>query len=304
MNAWLFATLLCLCPNDDTIARAGSFEVGRAQFADWLVDRVGYSHAEEFLLEQLILAAAEEQGLRPSAGELETAYQAERNKIIEDTFRGDAAAYRNDLISRGQSPEAHDARRRSQLEPEICLERMARQLRVVTDEMLRDRYQTIFGELGERVSVEVLFFSLYHGIGPDSPRPDLNAQAVLAESRARDGAAALRAGRPLADLLPSSDPITNEFVRDGFVDLWRKNLLGSESELGLASLDNAGEVSPPIRVWDGYLVLRLVERRAVTFEQARDELTALVAQDKPTAEELGVARSAIRDRNQVEILLR
>lgn len=310
MNAWLFVTLLCLCPSpvpalgDDIIARAGPLEVSEHEFAAWLIQRVGYSHAEEYMMERLIVLAAQEQGLAPDAAELEAAFQAERTQRINDTFRGDEAAYIDDLIGRGQSPEAHDARRRSQLEPELCLDRMARKMRVFTEDTLRARYKAIFGELGESVSVDVLFYSLYHGVGPDSPRGDVNAQAERAKEAAIKGAAGLRAGRPLAELLPATDPITNEFVVDGFISQWHKNLLGVESELALASLDSAGEVSPPVRVWDGYLVLRLVQREQVTFEQARGQLMELMHQDQPDAEELGNARTAVRDRYELEILLR
>jgi len=308
MNAWLFMTLLCLCPHpapeDDIIARAGPIEVRQPEFAAWLVDRVGYSHAEEFLMERLLVLAAEEQGLAPSAAEVEAAFQAERNQRIIDTFRGDEKAYMDHLISQGQSPEAHDARRRSQLEPEMCLDRMARKLRVFTDDMLRDRYKAIYGDLGESVAVEVLFFSLYHGVDPANPRGDVNAQSERAKDRATQAAADLRAGRLLPELLPGSDPITNAFVVDGFISQWHKNLLGAESELALASLDSAGEVSPPVRVWDGYLVLRLVKREEINFEQAREELVELMRQDKPGADELGTARTAVRERYNVEILLR
>jgi len=312
MNAWLFVTLLCLCPSpvptpalgDDVIARAGPIEVSQPEFAAWLVERVGYSHAEEYLMERLITLAAQEQGLAPDAAELEAAFQAERTQRINDTFRGDEAAYIEDLVSRGLSPEAHDARRRSQLEPELCLDRMARKMRVFSEDTLRARYKAIFGELGESVSVEALFYSLYHGVGPDSPRGDREAQAERAQELAKKGAAGLRAGQPLADLLPGSDPITNDFVVDGFIDQWRKNLLGVESELALASLDSAGEVSPPVRVWDGYLVLRLVQRELVSFEQAREQLVELMSQEQPDAEELGKARTAVRERYEVEILLR
>jgi hypothetical protein len=304
MIACLFATLMCLAPADDIVARAQGLEVGKAEYSAWLVERMGFAHLEEYMIETLILREAEARGQRPTAAELEAAHQSERNQIIARSYRGDEQAYKDDLRYRGQDPEAHDARRKSQLEPELCLDRMARARREVTDELLRARYAVIYGDLGEAVSVDVLFFSLYHGVDPEAPRPDLNAQAVLALARAQAAEKALRAGRPFEELRANSDPVQNEFVQDGHISQWRKNLLGDESELGLASLDDPGDVSPPIRVWDGYYVMRLVQRRQLDFEQAREELTALVIQDKPTAEEIGAVRTAIRNEYKVELLLR
>ncbi|MFT7464500.1 MAG: hypothetical protein ACI9EF_002856 [Pseudohongiellaceae bacterium] len=308
MNAWLFATVLCLCPSplasDEVVVQAGSLALSQDEFSAWLIQRVGHSHVEEFAMERLIVAAAIEQGLAPTAAELDRLCDAARSKLIDDTFRGDEEAYINDLVARGLSLENHGARRRAQLEPEICLQRLARNLRVITDDMLRARYKVIYGELGEGVAVEVLFYSLYHGLSPDSPRLDRDAQALVAEALAKKGADALKAERPLAELLPTSDTVNNDFVIDGYVNRWRKNLLGSESELALASLDNPGDVSPAIRVWDGYLVLRLIERKTVSFEEARAELTALLGEDPPNSEELGLARSLVRNKQDIEIRLR
>jgi hypothetical protein len=269
-----------------------------------LVERVGFASVEEYMLETLIVHAAEEKGVRPSAEELDAAFRAERTKVIKDTFRGNEQAYLNDLINRGRDPDSHDFRRRSELEPELCLDGLARASRVISDDLLRARYKVMYGDLGERVSVDVLFYSLYHGIGPEDARPDLNAKAVEAKARAEKGAAGLRAGRPLSALVADSDPIANQFVQRNHVRQWRKNLLGNETELALASLDDAGDVSPPIRVWNGYYVMRLTKLTTVDFEQAREDLIRVVRQDAPTSEEIGSARTAVKERYQLEIYLR
>jgi hypothetical protein len=304
MNTWLFATLLCLAPADDLVGRAQGVDFGSEEFSAWLLDRVGFSAVEEYMLESLIVRAAEEQGVRPSPEEVSAAFKAERAKVIKDTFRGSEEAYRNDLINRGMDPEAHDLRRRSELEPELCLHRLARAGRVITEKLLRDRYKVLYGDLGEHTSVDVLFYSLYHGIGPAGQRPDLVLQAVKAKARADKGATDLRAGRAVSLLAADSDPIVSNFVQANHVVQWRKNVLGEEAELALSSLDDAGEVSPPIRVWDGYYVLRLNERELVSFEDAREFLLGVVHQDTPTAEEVGAARTAVKDQYQLEILLR
>lgn len=304
MNTWLLATLICLAPADDLVGRAQGVEFPKGEFALWLVDRVGFASVEEYMLETLIIRAAEEQGVRPSAEQLDAAFRTERTKVINDTYRGNEQAYRNDLISRGRDPDSHDFRRRSELEPELCLDGLARASRVITDDLLRARYKVMYGDLGEITSVDVLFYSLYHGIGPEDARPDLNANAIEAKARAEKGAAGLRAGRPLSELIADSDPIANKFVLHNQVQQWRKNLLGDETEMALASLDDAGDVSPPIRVWDGYYVMRLTARSTVDFEAARENLVRVVRQEAPTSEEIGKARITVKERYKLEVYLR
>jgi hypothetical protein len=211
--------------------------------------------------------------------------------------------YLNDLKGRGYSLETWAARRSDEIATDLCLTRLAQADRVITDEALQKRFTAIYGQAGEHTSIEVLFFSAYRNVESDE-RPDIPELKRAARERARAAGDAWRAGAELAALRADSDPIQSEFVKDGRVIAYRRDLLGTAVDRAVNSLDRAGEVSPPIEVFDGSYVVRLAERREVSFESVKGELTEMLAAEPPSSAERIAVREALFERDQGEVLLR
>ena len=87
-------------------------------------------------------------------------------------------------------------------------------------------------------------------------------------------------------------------MRDGYRLDYRRNVLGPEVERAVNSLDNKGDLSSLIEVWNGYYIVRLEGRTSVTIDEVRDELRAELETAPPTSAEMGkVERDAIQTTN-------
>jgi hypothetical protein len=296
--------LPAVVPADETVARATDLELSRAELGEWLVNRHGVPHVKSFLLETLVEREARQRGLHPSDAEVTAAWEAERLRVVEMLHRGKEERFLNDLAGRGYSIETWAARRQDEITAEMCLVRLAQADRVITDEALQKRFRAIYSEAGEHTTLEVMFFSAYRNVGSAETRPDITKLKQEARDRAQAAAEAWRSGSGLADLVAESDPIQSEFVQDGRINSYRRDLLGTAVDRAVNSLDRAGDVSPPIDVFDGSYVLRLVERRDVSFDSVREELTASLAAEPANSAEREVLREALFERYQGEVLLR
>jgi len=290
-------------PGDEVVARAGDVEFQRDEYAQWLVDRVGAAHIHDFVVERVLLRMAGEHDVLPTDEEVEEAFDEERSFLIERYFRGDPERWEADLRAKGIGPQTHHRKRTQEIRIELCLDRLARRARTIGEDALRRRFDEIYGDLRERVTVDVLFYNAYEGLDPDAERPDIRSLKARASRRADEAATKLRAGRGHAELLPDSDPVASDFVHDGRIVRYTKNLLGPEVDEAVASLDRPGQVAGPVMVWDGYYVVQLVGREPVTFEEVRDELEELMRSSTPTSEELAEVRNEAIETYGAEVIL-
>jgi hypothetical protein len=292
-------------PVDDTpVARATDLTLNKTELGEWLVKRYGVVYVQQFLAEQLLLREARSQGLFPSAAEVAAEWDTERTRVIEMIHHGREDRYESDLAGRGYSVETWAARRMHELTVDMCERRLAVAYRVVTEEALQSRFRDIYTEAGEHTVLEVLFFSAYGQVDMSDDRPDIGRLKSLALERARTAAAAWRAGATLDELRAESDTIHSEFVVDGRISAYRRSLLGAAVDKAVNSLDRPGEVSLPVEVFDGSYLVRLVERRDVSFESVREELTRMLVAEPATSGERTSARQTILDKREAEVLLR
>ena len=307
MIAWLLLASLLVAPGDDpVVARIGGHDLHASQFGDWMVQRHGHAHIDTWVLEQLILTEAERRGLAPDEETLDRALAAEVQELADRYYLGDIEAWRRSISRTGADVDAFLERREFELEVELCLDALALSEREITDEQLHKRYDSLYGSMQESASLEVLFFDLYANMDPNAEeRPEMVELDREARERAEAARQALSDGVDFATVQHDSDPITSsEFVVDGRISSWRKNLLGPEMEQAVSSLDDPGDLSPLVKVWNGYFLARLVSRRALSFDTMRDELWQELMAEPPSAEEHNRVRSWLRETYAPEILLR
>jgi len=285
--------------DDLPVARIGDRTLTRGEFEDWLFATEGRTLVRDFAADQLVLQEAGRRGLLPSDERLEAVHDDEVSRIIQHVYAGDEKKYLADLKGRGYTPETWRVERRFTL----CIDEATRALalanRVVTEEQLRQRFHDIYGEGGENRSVEVLFFSAFHGASPGGEAKDRESRRADAHARAAAARARLAAGEAFETLRADSDRVASDFVVDGRVRSYRRNLLGDDVDRALEQLDRPGDISPPVDVWDGAYIVRLASRETVTFEGARAELEKELQQEEPTSAELGAVRIPFLDKAQI-----
>jgi len=305
LTALLPLLLLLTVPGDDpVVARATDTEFTRSQYGEWLVQRMGVQFLDEYVFANLVVRMAGERGLLPTDAEVEAAYENELLRVTDGGKTGDMASFTSDLAKRGYAIETWKARRLLELRTEMAHYRIALADRVVTDEWLRSRFKDLFGDLGERVNVEVYFFSAYRDLDPTDLSPDISALKAAAHERAVAAAAQLKAGADRATILALADPLTSDFVRDGLITGYRKQILGPQVERAVASLDDPGDTSLPVDVFDGTYVMRLVVREPVRMEDVHDELVAAIKAEEVTGSELAAVRALVLQTYAAEKILR
>jgi hypothetical protein len=287
-------------PGDDLpVVQIGDHTLTRAQFEDWLFERDGRSAVNAFAGDWLVLDEVRRRGLLPTDEHLDTLHDKEVAAIIEHAFGGDEQRYLADLERRGFTPESWRAEHRYELRIGASLRALVLADRVVTPEQVAQRFHAIYGEGGENRSLSVLFFSAWHVPSADGEKLDMDKRRADALARAEAARAKLAAGAALDTVRAESDPVTSDFVVDGVVRAYRRNLLGREVDLAVEQLDEPGDLSPPVEVWDGSFVLRLESRETVTLDSLRDELERELREAEPDTAEIAAVRVAMLGKAKV-----
>jgi len=306
MNILLLSAILCLMPVDDgVVGRIDGEPLAVDEYAAWLVERLGFAHIHDYVRERMLLLAGEREDALPTEAEVDAAWQAERQTVINNVHHGSEADWRASLLSRGTNLAMHTVRRRAQLRAEMVLETLAQRARSFTEEQIKQRYTDIYGALGERLTLRVLKFDMWAGaLTGDDERPDPEVLRARALERAEAAHAAWKRGEPFEALLAESDDPNSEFVVAGEIDVYRKLLLGSEVHTAVGQLDEVGQISPPVRVWDGYFIVQLIGRETASFEEARAEMLRILTETPPSAEEMGAVEIRLREDYAPEVELR
>ena len=303
------AVLLAVClltqsmPKTDPVAKIGDKSFSRADYAEYLVSRNGVPLLYDFVCEQVILIEAGKRGLVPTDAEVSAAFDKEYAHIIEAAYSGKAERWVEDQDNLGYSPETAKLRRMSQLRAELALEKMIRADRDVSDAHVAQRFHELFGDPGERTSIEVLHFNAYHGL-TGTERPDLAKLKQAARERALKAREAWLAGAKVADLLPDSDDPAHDEIVQGVVAEYRPLTLGRSIDAAVAALDKPGDVSQPIDAFDGVWLVRLAQREPVTLEQAREQIVADIRDAPVDSGEINQLRNTLMERYQPQLLLR
>jgi multidrug efflux pump subunit AcrA (membrane-fusion protein) len=255
-------------------------------------------------VEVLAEREARARDLMPTDEDVLKAFQTEYDLIVKEYYHGDPSAYDRDIRLREQDPEKHAARRQQEIRAQLTLAHLAQADRVVSDEQVERRFTDLFGALSERSSLDVAFFSMYREVVPGE-RPNIPMLKEAALERAQAAVAKLRNGKPISDVLADSDPVNSDFVDEqGRIKSYSRRLLGKEVEVAIASLDEPGDVSPPISVFDGYYVVQLVGRVPVELDEVREDVITDILTSPANSSEIAIVREHLMNQEGVEILLR
>jgi hypothetical protein len=286
----------------DPVARVAGEPLSLTGFREWLLERLGRDYVMDYAAEYALLRRASELSVLPTDEEVLAAYEASVLEVIDNSFKGDSDLFLKSLALNGETPESRRHRLLPAMRTHLAAQAIVLATRVVDADAVQRRFEALYGSGGEVTRLEVLFFSAWKDPVAESAPLDAGARRQQAVARAAAARERLAAGASFAQVLADSDLPGSDFVEDGIVRAWRRDLLGKEVQRAVEQLDRAGEMSPPIETWDGAWLVRLVSRAPVTLQEVRAEIEQEL-RDAPVdgAEESQVRREA---EMQVEVLLR
>ena len=287
------------------VARVNGESVGLDGFRDWLVDRHGWSHLEDYLSVVLLRQRARELGVAVSVEELEAALDRDDRDHLWLRYSGNEEAFEADLATAGMDRVSRRLRERERVEREELARRIVRREREPTDAALRELYRVEYPE-DVRRHVQLAWFDRMAGAPRTLSGSELQERLKRARERARQFHAAV-----------ADDPASfshrvrteSDFLRvsrgDGFVRDLRESggelpslpddpLLVSLSA-ALAEVDLiAGELLDPIDLAQGTFIVRVVGVSDVTFEDVEYELLALFHERAVTPQEIYLLLERLR----------
>lgn len=308
MNAaTLLVSALLLAPahasaddEEQPVAFVADEGLPRSDYEDWLFDRFGVEALDEYIDVVAVERGARDAGIVVTPEDVAERHDAEVAAKIARFFRDDPARFEQDLARRGFTRETWRRFRERQVRHDLLLERLVRRRREITDEDIAARYEVIYGQDAERTTLEVLFFSHYHGVDPaDAATVQRDDLVARSRERAEGVREEMRAGAPLDELRELSDPIRNDFIDEGRIERYRRNLLGPELDEAIDMLDRPGETTPVVTLFDGQVLARLVERETVTLESARDAIERELREAPPTSTEVMELLTELREKYEL-----
>jgi hypothetical protein len=286
----------------DAVARVDGQPLSSAAFCEWLTQRVGPEYALDFAVEHALAQRARELGVLPTEEQVLAAYEASVQSVVDNIYRGDLELFVQSLKANGETLESRRRRLLPGMRVHVTTQAIALATRVVDAAAVQARFETLYGAGGEVTRLEVLFFSAWKDSPGEGVQVDPAARRAAAVARAAAARVRLSAGEAFASVLADSDPPGSDFVADGVVPVWRRDLLGQEVQRAVEQLDRPGDLSPPVEAWDGAWLVRLVSRAPVALEDVRAEIEQeLRAAPVDGAEE---AQVRLQAEKRVEVLLR
>lgn len=259
------------------VARLGDESITRAEYAEHLVRISGVEPLRELVTQRLLERACSAEGITLDEESLERETDAMVARVAAGRHGGDEAALREELARSGYTladlrRNFRDAKRREELEQALC-----RAWRVVTDEMVRARFDEEYGVGGVRVELRHLLLNrerlkgeLARAGGPpselDGAALGARLTALAAELRAE-----LDAGADFETVARRASHDLSVHHNGGLVPDYNYRRYGPELAAAVRA-QPVGVPGGPVETQAG-LHLFLVESRVVTaLQDVRDEL--------------------------------
>jgi parvulin-like peptidyl-prolyl isomerase len=221
------------------------YEQQKAKVLDYMID--------DLLLEQ----KAKELNL-----DVEAEVNQEMKRIAAENNLPNVLALENELRKQGTDPETARAALRKQIQQRDVIQRevLAPIYQRLSDKQKRDFYERnkqMFTTPGE-VSISEIFLPLE---GHTADEVDQRARRLVAE---------LRAGKDFAQAVDQNSPATRPSrAQKGKLGSFKQGELKEDLSAAISTLQ-VGEVTEPIRLQDGFQIIRVDERKPATLRPYED----------------------------------
>jgi parvulin-like peptidyl-prolyl isomerase len=204
--------------------------------------------------------------LEQKAKELNIDVEAEVNQrmaeIAKENGMPNVLAFENELKKQGVDPESARASLRKKLQQQYVIQREVLQpiFQRLNDKDRRDFYERNKDKF--RIEGEVAISEIFLPLeGHTADEVDQRAKRIVAE---------LRAGKPFAEAVAQNSPATRASrAQNGKLGTFKQGELKEDIAAAISTL-KAGEVTEPIRLQDGFQIIRLDDRKPAMLRPFED----------------------------------
>lgn len=251
------------------------------EFAPWLLTSQGELHLAEYLQHELLLSAARDAQLLPTALEVQAALSIQIALRVENAHGGDRAAWAEELLRLGRNEATWRIEHRASALNQLVIDRLARARRVISEAEVRAAWEARHGPGGRAATVRWIQIAIIArapvpGATRDEERALREATREAARLRGAEVASAWRAGADFAALQTragSGAEPPQAFRLDEF--RWPALVQTSIAAMEL------GEISAPLAARGGWSLLQLTSTEHTPFESVRGSLHEVLV-SRPT----------------------
>jgi len=294
-------------PLDTPVMTIGGESISRGEYADYLLDVQGDVSVMRFAEEMHIAKLAREKGIAPTDEEVEAQVKDTAGHLIEFFHKGDRAKWEEETARTRGSLEAwyRDARHLARLE--LTLAALFKAERVISDELVRQTWQTRYGLDGRSLHLRMIFINTVlpqYREGMTQEEAERLAAAAIEEAKslAADVAERAKSGEDFAELARQFSMDT-EFSGDGGELPFGYDHHQFPPEV-VEVLDKMkpGEVAGPIEAGLEHFVFELLAVREVPYDTVASEIREELEESPPNnLETRGFYNVATRSLN-IEVL--
>ncbi len=281
--------------------------VPRAEFTRWFMAARGETMAQQFAEHWLLEKTAREQFVSVSLEELEARTDEFLGMQVSVLHKGNREAWLDTLRTQGRTQEDWRREWRERVRIDLLTEKLLLRERVVTDEMVQQHWESVYGKNGREIRARWIVFGppvLPAEEGMTKERFDELSEAAH-RKRHEDAQALvtrLRAGEDFASLARkySEDPNTREQGGE-LAGRFRGETWPEEVALAVPKL-KLGEVTDPIFAARCWMIFEVFSERTVSFESVENELREELKTKRPAIADLAGWRNALLKKSKVQLL--
>ncbi|MEY2806150.1 MAG: hypothetical protein RIR65_567 [Planctomycetota bacterium] len=281
--------------------------VGRAEYARFLLYWQGETALTRFVEDWAVQRKAAAAGVSVDEAEVRARVDEHIEAMIDEGFKRQREGWLAFLRRADRTEESFRASLAERWRIDLLAEKLMLKERVVDERAIRERYVAAYGAEGERFEVAWIVRRIKGSLPAGEPsREAVEAELARASEAARIELAALlaraKAGESFADLARegSEDLATRD---DGGRRPGRFRADSVPAELAAAVLAQpVGGETGPLLYGSAWVAFRVLERRKVSYEEAKAELAEELRLQRPFLTDIGSYRNTLAREVDVRIL--
>ena len=292
---------------DEPVMLVDGEPVSRASYARYLLYWQGETALSRYIEDFAVERRAQAAGIVVTEAEVRERVKEHVDTMIDEGFKRQREGWLEFLRRAGRTEESFCASLAERWRIDLLAEKLMQQERVIDERMLRERYRAEFGEDGERLETAWIVKTI-QGEAPaaDATREVWEAALAKASEIARAALAAeLERVRQPADFAvvarEVSDDVPTKANGGRRQGRFRVDAFPEAIATAVTGLQ-VGQSTPPILYGRAWVSFQLVERRRVTYEDAKSELEFELKHQRPVLPDIGNYRNSLARQVKAEIL--
>lgn len=284
---------------EDVLVTLNGKKISVERYETFLLHHTGFSLISDFIDELLVEQRAKQLGLKVTDAELNKAVDDRIEHDVQGIFQGDRKVFLASLERRWLTLERYREWQKQLMRPRMLLDRCIMADRQVTDDMVRSKFEEMYGPGGVHSQIRHIFLRKSRSTGDAVPSDEADPKhpkqvaARLVKMLEKDPSKFGELAREY-----SQDVLTRQ--NDGFLPSYRPGVYGPDFDAAVASLQEEGQITGPIESPRGYHIIQLVKRTVTRLEDVQADLRAELESQPPTPSERSDYRERLRAEARIE----